>query len=59
MTIDDVVRTLPCEENGDMHPDSFRTERLLGVVVNWPSLGLTDVFARRAGLTAGYRLAGG
>jgi hypothetical protein len=32
---------------------------VLGVVVNWPSVGLTDDFARRAGLYAEYRLTGG
>ena len=37
----------------------FRTEHRLGVVVNWPSVGLTDDFARRAGLYAEYRLTGG
>src|SRR5215203_5115544 len=40
-------------------PVSFRTEHLLGVVFNWPSVGLTEIFARRAGLYAEYRLTGG
>ena len=40
-------------------PVPFRTEHLLGVVVNWPTVGLTDDFARRAGLYAEYRLTGG
>src|SRR5215203_2082954 len=40
-------------------PVPFRTEHLLGVVFNWPSVGLTEIFARRAGLYAEYRLTGG
>jgi hypothetical protein len=28
-------------------PVTFRTEHLLGVVVNWPSVGLTDDFCAR------------
>src|SRR4051794_7735641 len=40
-------------------PIPFRTEQLLGVVVNWPSVSLTMIFARRAGLYAEFRLTGG
>src|SRR5436190_9334906 len=40
-------------------PVPFRTGHLLGVAVNWPSVGLTMIFARRAGLYAEYRLMGG
>src|SRR4051795_3783699 len=36
-------------------PVPVRREHLLGVVVNWPSVGLTDDFARRAGLYAADR----
>ena len=37
----------------------FRTQHPLGVVVNRPSVGLTDDLARRAGLNAEYRLTAG
>jgi len=45
--------------DGAPAPVPVRREHLLGVVVNWPSVGLTDDFARRAGLCAEYRLTGG